>query len=321
MQCPKCETKVQIGDRFCEECGAPLIADSIPSMVLKGCGKCGALGELIDAEGYCSLCGFRNAVRVSDRMEINIKPGLGGVSDRGLKHRSNEDYLACAEVSEKSASILVVCDGVSSSQSPELAAKLAAEEACEALITAIKKGEGQASLPEAMKQAIALAQVAVCAVPYQDAEDAPSTTIVAAIVQNELAIIGWLGDSRAYWISSQETRLLTQDHSWLNELLSSGKMTQEEALNSAKAHAITQWLGADIGNNVEPSLVSFKIPGSGYLLLCTDGLWNYAPEAEQIANLVHKGAGDEAIVISRRLVEFARSQGGRDNITVAVLSL
>lgn len=323
MQCPKCKASVQIGDRFCEECGAPLTTPRLSPIISQGCSKCGAQAEAIDAEGYCSYCGFRNDIQNSDRIEINLQPHLGGVSDRGLKHRSNEDYLTCAEIREKNAFILVVCDGVSSSQSPELAAKAAAEGACQALMATVEREKTPCShsWQEGMKQAIASAQMAVCAVPYRDVEDPPSTTIIAAVVQNGIATIGWLGDSRAYWISSQGAKLLTQDDSWLNDMIASGEMTEQEAINSAKAHVITRWLGADVEKDPEPSLITFEIPGSGYLLLCTDGFWNYAPEAEQIAQLLEPSAGKESVVIARNLVEFALSQGGRDNITVSLFSL
>jgi serine/threonine protein phosphatase PrpC len=245
---------------------------------------------------------------------------LAGVSDRGLRHHRNEDYLACATVAERNAYVLVVCDGVSSSQEPDLAAKAAAEGACMALTAALEKGD--IKLEEVMKTAVAEALTSVCAIPYTKGteNDPPSTTIVAAVVQDGRATIGWLGDSRAYWISPQGSRQLTQDDSWLNDVVSSGEMTEAEARQSNKAHAITRWLGADAIADSEPSLVNFDIPASGHLLLCSDGLWNYAPETAQIAELVKLTSQGDAVSVSRSLVEFARRSGGHDNITVAVLS-
>jgi serine/threonine protein phosphatase PrpC len=318
MECPQCGTTVQIGDRFCEECGTLLVADGSPAKSTGGCAKCGAGKEAIDEEGYCSSCGFRNQMRERDHLEITLPPDLGGVTDRGFRHHQNEDHLALQKVEGKNAEILVVCDGVSSSQSPELASKAAAEAACTTLTTAIQNG---VSSETAIKQAIASALEAVCAVAYTQGLDAdpPSTTIVAAIVIERTATIGWLGDSRAYWISANGSRQLTRDDSWLEERVASGQMTAAEARKSDKAHAITRWLGADAADNCEPSLINFHIPGAGYLLLCTDGLWNYAPEVEQMDLLIQKIASTEAMEVARYLVEFARNSGGHDNITVAVL--
>ncbi len=313
MQCSKCGTLAHIGDRFCEECGASLTEDTAKNTA-KGCIKCGASLDKIDQEGYCLNCGFRNEIKEKDHLEINLQNNLAGVSDRGLRHRKNEDYLSCGKV-EKNAYILVVCDGVSSSHSPELAAKAAAESGCQALINAV---ENNLELSLAMTQAIASAQASVCDIANGIIEDPPSTTIVAAIVQNNTATIGWLGDSRAYWISSEFCQLLTIDDSWLNDMISSGTMTAEEAKKSEYAHAITRWLGADVVDNCEPSMVNFNITSPGYLLLCTDGLWNYAPSPIQIAALIPENSESDAITIARNLVEYAREKGGADNITVAL---
>lgn len=320
MQCPKCSTTVQISDRFCEECGTPLAAENAMPKSTTGCEKCGAGVEEIDAEGFCSNCGFRCEARNNDYFEVILNSNLAGVSDRGLRHHRNEDYLACAQVEGKNAHILVVCDGVSSSQSSDLAAKAAAKATCRALTTAVENGVKSV---EAMKEAVTAALASVCAIPYGDSADvdSPSTTLVAAIIKDHIATIGWLGDSRAYWISPDGSRQLTRDDSWMNEIVASGEMTEVEASKSDKAHAITRWLGVDAINDAEPSIVQFDIPGSGHLLLCSDGLWNYAPESSQIAELVQQTSDTDAVTISRQLVEFARRCGGRDNITVAILSL
>ena len=320
MQCPSCGATIIAGDRFCEECGVSLVAKTTNSNSTGGCEKCGAASEEIDEEGYCSKCGFRNRKNETDRTEMLISSILAGISDRGFKHLKNEDYLACAKLDNQNSYILVVCDGVSSSQSPELAAKAAADTVCLDLSNAIEKGD--ISPEDAMKLAFKSAVNSVSAIENSNSkDDPPSTTIVAAIVQNCTATIGWLGDSRAYWISTPNSRLLTKDHSWVNDMVSSGKMTEAEARLSSNAHGITRWLGADSEEDWEPSMVKFDIPNSGYLLLCTDGLWNYAPDATQIAEIVKQNSGADALKICQVLVEFALRMGGHDNITVAIVSL
>jgi serine/threonine protein phosphatase PrpC len=101
-------------------------------------------------------------------------------------------------------------------------------------------------------------------------------------------------------------------------------MTAAEALRAPQSHAITRTLGGPTADAVdEPSFAAFDVPdGPGLLLLCSDGLWNYAPEPEQIAELVRvQPAGADALAVARGLVDFARDRGGHDNITVAVLTL
>ena len=320
MQCPSCGATIIVGDRFCEECGVSLVTETTNSNSKGGCEKCGAAPVEIDEEGYCSKCGFRNRKSETDRIETLISSILAGISDRGFKHLTNEDYLACAKLDNQNSYILVVCDGVSSSQSPELAAKAAADTVCLTLSNAMEKGD--ISPEEAMKLAMKSALASVSAIPHLNSkDDPPSTTIVAAIVQNRTATIGWLGDSRAYWISTQNSRLLTKDHSWVNDMVSSGEMTEAEARLSPNAHGITRWLGSDSEADWEPSMVKFNIPNSGYLLLSTDGLWNYTPDANQITELVKQNSGADALKICQGLVEFALRMGGHDNITVALVSL
>lgn len=312
MQCPNCGATTVIGDRFCEECGTSLLPST------GGCAKCGAQASAIDTEGFCAECGFRSTAKEHDHIEISCGVNLAGVSDRGLRHHTNEDYFACAI--EQNSYILVVCDGVSSSQSPELASKAAAVGAVEAIKSVIASKDFD--LTSAIKQAVNAALTQICTIPYTKGQttDPPSTTFVGAIVQDSRATIGWLGDSRAYWLSGQGCRQLTQDDSWLNEVVTAGEMTETQALQSPHAHAITRWLGADSQDNAAPTLVNLTIPGAGYLLLCSDGLWNYAPDAAQIYELVKEKSDTDALNISRHLVEFARHSGGRDNITVALLS-
>ena len=110
---------------------------------------------------------------------------------------------------------------------------------------------------------------------------------------------------------------MTTDDSWLSAIVSSGKMTEEEALQTKEAHAITKWLGRDNDGDFEPSLIEVPLSGPGMLLVCTDGLWNFAPLATDMAALT-AGIEGGAVDISRKLVEFAIGRGGHDNITAGI---
>ncbi len=317
MECANCGATVLLTDQFCEECGTALTATA-PKNTTQGCQKCGAKIENIDEEGYCSQCGFRNVIHEKERLEILINANLAGVSDRGIRHHRNEDYLALEQIDQNNTQIIVVCDGVSSSEKPELASRTAAESTCQFLT------QTELENPEiAIKLAInfALKSISDLPIKIKDNNNPPSTTIVTALVKNGIATIGWLGDSRAYWldINNHEYQQLTQDHSWLTEVVNAGEMTENEARKSPNAHAITRWLGADVIGDAEPTIINFKIPNSGYLLLCTDGLWNYSPDIEDLGNLIKQSPEKDVMNISQFLVEFARQCGGHDNITVGVL--
>lgn len=327
MHCPACDTEAPATDRFCETCGSLLVAERGVRNALPGCPgacpTCGAGPTEMDAQGFCAVCGIRRHAPARDHLEITLSPQLAGVTDRGLHHAHNEDALALAQVPERAASVLVVCDGVSSAYAADLASQAAAEAARRVLTVALQSHD---SMSEAtMHTAVTAALQAVQALPATPTatSDPPSTTLVAAVMCEGLATLAWVGDSRAYWIDRAGIRLLTHDHSWLNEVMATGRLSLEEALRLPHAHALTRWLGADAEGQHGASVVQMVLPESGVLLLCTDGLWNYTPEPSQLATLVREATANapDMVTVARRLVTFACACGGRDNVTVALLSL
>jgi serine/threonine protein phosphatase PrpC len=341
MICPRCGEVCADGAHYCEIDGTPLVAAGIaeagssgtggppaagPAAQGEGC-RCGAPPSAIDEQGFCTECGRRARRQPRDHVETSPSTSLGGVTDRGKRHPQNEDDFAVAleQVDGKPVAILVVCDGVSSSQNGQGASAAASAAALAALQQALRAG--RQDLQEAVAEAIRAANLAVCGLPYdKDSDrDAPETTIVAAVLRDGAATIGWVGDSRAYWIGAVDGGQLSRDHSWINDVVDSGEMTLEEASHNPEAHAITRSLGLWEGEISEedsaPDVTTFALPPPCRLLLCSDGFWNYASDPGRIAELVAQTPpGADAATVARRLVEFANRQGGHDNITVAIAS-
>lgn len=293
MVCPKCGAAAELGSRFCEACGASLAASA------------GGNGGPASA--------------AAERCEIDLAHDLAAVADRGLIHPRNEDaaaLLRSTTVGGIQVSILVVCDGVSTSHDPALGAKTAAAAAADSLSAHLATGE---DAEKAMRTAILEAHDAVCRlVPAgTDVVDRPLTTIVTALARAGSVTIGWAGDSRAYFLA-RGGRQLTRDDSWVNWVVERGEMDEVEAMRSANAHAIIQCLG-DPDDTPEPHIVTaVPMPGER-LLLCTDGLWNYALEPADLAAVLSGfSEGTPAIELCRALVEFANGSGGHDNVTAAI---
>jgi serine/threonine protein phosphatase PrpC len=134
--------------------------------------------------------------------------------------------------------------------------------------------------------------------------------------------VGWVGDSRAYWLpDGAGAEQLTVDDSWAAEAIALG-VPREEAENGPNAHAITRWLGAD-APDPRPHVASRVVAGPGWLMLCSDGLWNYRSEAADLGRLVaDTGAADPSPrALAEALVRWAVEQGGADNISVALARL
>jgi len=269
---------------------------------------------------FCELCGARlhpPSADVADRVEVDLD-GLAGVSDRGHVHLRNEDAMALGRRPEDgSATTLaaVVCDGVSTVRRPELASHTAATVALDALLACGADVSGMTAAVAAAADAVARLAPGV--------PDAPSCTLVAAAVDTATATItvGWVGDSRAYWLAENgDARLLTADHSWAAEMVGAGILDAASAMRDPRAHAITRWLGG--GSAPEPGVTTLSPAGPGVLLLCTDGLWNYEPEAVDLAALalpVLSLAGPRAAADA--LTAHALDAGGRDNITVVCIPI
>ena len=150
---------------------------------------------------------------------------------------------------------------------------------------------------------------------------APACTFLGATWDGQEITIGAAGDCRAYWISDDAVEQLTTDDSWVQEQVDAGLLGQDEAERHPYAHAITRWLGEDAPGNA-PRVTTFVPPTAGRLVLCSDGLWNYAPTTERIADLVRAHpAATPPIDVARAMTRVALAAGGRDNITVVVIDV
>jgi serine/threonine protein phosphatase PrpC len=153
-----------------------------------------------------------------------------------------------------------------------------------------------------------------------DAANAPATTLVASAMTRTGVTVCWIGDSRAYWFPAddgQPARLLTRDDTLASELAAVGALTETEAAVSPHAHVVTRWLGADADPH-EPRTISVAAGEPAVLLLCSDGLWNYQPDAEGLRRLAMAGGLANLASAASALLAFALESGGQDNITVVL---
>ncbi len=243
----------------------------------------------------------------------------------GLTRDRNEDAAALGTGSTPSGEpfyALVVCDGIGSSLHAELASAVAATTARDSLVKFGRSTDGQGA-EAAMAQALRDAHEAVCAQGFDaTAGVPPGTTCVAAFVVRKRVVVGWAGDSRAYWLTERGAEQLTRDHSCANDAVARGEATLEKAMRAPDAHDLTRALGlAESGKRtrLEVDVVSRDLATPGRLLLCTDGLWNYYPLPEQMDVLTAaRRRAKTAGQFVRFLVHRALVRGGQDNVSVAV---
>jgi len=288
LTCPSCGAAQHAGDRFCEQCGARF--EDEPEEVMSG-----------------------------PRIELDLALAAA-VSDVGQVHHRNEDAFHL-EVFDERRVAAVVCDGISSASAGNVAARDAAAAAGTVLAQAVVDPQRDAA--QAMVEAIDAAQGAVLKVEWttRTRRVDPSCTLVSALCRGADVLVGWVGDSRAYWFDGVERRQLTVDDSFAEEGVAKGLLTPEQAANSPFLHSITHWVGPDAPAR-PPRLVELRPERAGRLVLCTDGVWNYAPAADELGRLVEElPAGAAAAAVARALADMANGRGGHDNITVVVVDI
>lgn len=359
--CQVCGTEALTGEMYCENCGSPLpgvvpaaepeaapagapgVSDGAPGFPAAAATQpidagpaavpCGNCGGSTFQDGYCSTCGAP-AVKERDHWQEQPAPWVAGTTDRGIRHHRNEDAMALSAGEQPGGrAVLVVCDGVSSSMDPDLASLAAARAARDVLTDPAPGGPSIAGRishwSDLLVKAAAAANdqaVEVSRHPSRrpgERDSPPSCTFVAAVVDGPVVVAGWVGDSRAYWLPDDGgAEMLSVDDSWASEQIQSG-VSREEAESAPHAHAITRWLGVD-SPDFEPRCSSTTPRGAGWLLVCSDGLWNYCSAAQEMGALVaavaSEAGGDPARTASD-LVDWANAQGGMDNITVALARL
>ena len=286
-------------------------------------------------EGYCDTCGSKEP-DPRDHFSEEPAPWVGGVCDIGRRHRRNEDGMAlAADPASASFAVLVVCDGVSNTTDSHVASLAASRAARDVLRAPLPHGVGTpSSFVAAAERRLADAVVAAnqsVAETTRAAGDAaiespPSCTFVAAVVVGATAVVGNVGDSRAYWLpdaASSAAVQLSEDDSFAAAQMSAG-MPRKEAETSAGAHAITRWLGVDAPDDLTPHTRPVDLAEDGWLLVCSDGLWNYCSDATDLQRLVHEtvarlgATGHHPPTLAQALTDFANEAGGMDNITVAL---
>ncbi len=237
-----------------------------------------------------------------------------GKSDTGKKRKANEDSFRISECDEWTSAI--VCDGMGGAHGGSVASELAVCVYGDTLFKEIGKAgfplTGQI-IKNAMLAATAEANDAVATRAAEDDElSGMGTTLVTCFVIGDVAYVVNVGDSRLYSINKGLITQVSRDHSYVQYLMDSGKITEEEALTHPNRNIITKAIG--IAPIVEPDFfVAEKFDG---LLLCSDGLVNYVSE-ELIQDII-SGNGSVKKKVNA-LVSAANKNGGGDNITVILL--
>ncbi len=234
-------------------------------------------------------------------------------SDIGLMRSSNQDYCKAGSWSD-GAVWAVVCDGMGGANGGCTASSVAAETIAQRISEEYRPDMEDFQIRTMMENAVAEANSRVF---YMSLED-PSlygmgTTVVCAAAVGNTVHVVHAGDSRAYLYSGGGISRVTTDHSVVQALIQAGQITEEQARVHPNRNIITRALGIDPTLQTDYNTASLEQGSS--LMICTDGLSGYFSD-EELLHFMQEYHGDELI---GRLIEAAKSEGGSDNITVAVI--
>lgn len=236
------------------------------------------------------------------------------ITDVGCEREINEDRYAVLD--SHLGKVWLVCDGMGGCLGGELAAQLAIDAIRRSLDSHVHEDPAQALLT-----AVQEANRVIVLRRQNPAFSSMGTTIIAAMISGDKIVLAHAGDSRAYLVRGENIQQLTVDHTYVQDLVERGQITEEEALSHPQAHVLTRCLGSEPRLTVDcQSFWSWKVEEGepvDTLVLCSDGLYSLVSEDEVAGQIAvktpHQACTD--------LVDLAKNRGGYDNITVAILPL
>ena len=231
-----------------------------------------------------------------------------GASEAGRVRSINQDSFFVGRLG--GAYLAVVADGMGGHKTGEVAS----QKAVEVLQRELKKAQNHP--PSALARAVQAANLEV----YDYATDHPEnqgmgTTLTTIYLDDQVGLVGHVGDSRAYLVRGDEIRQLTFDHSWVAERVRQGILTQDEARVHRLRNVITNALGAT--PEVKLDILHFGVQPGDRVLVCSDGVSMLLNE-EQLHSTVRDFSPEEAVA---RLIDEANKRGSPDNITAVVLEV
>ena len=239
---------------------------------------------------------------------------LAGKTDVGRVRQENQDDYRAGEL-PGGAVWALVCDGMGGAKG----GREASQGACNVIENFFQEQYAQCGAGQEepfLKKALLYANRFVFQkAAHEEALAGMGTTAVCALVRSGNVYLCHVGDSRAYLIRDGKLTQLTHDHSYVQELVDCGTITEEEAEHHPQKNIITKALGVDY--RLEPEFTAAKLKREDRLLLCTDGLTNMVP-VEEMEELLAQGTFYD---LPDRLIEAANAHGGSDNITALLLAV
>lgn len=236
-------------------------------------------------------------------------------TDKGKKRESNQDACVAFSLDEQ-VCFAAVCDGMGGGNAGDVASLLAVNTVSERVKAGWHADMTADSVKNLLLTSITAANICVFdAANAQPELSGMGTTVIAAVILGNRAILAHAGDSRAYLSTADGLRRLTRDHTLVQAMVDAGTLSPEAAAAHPRRNYITRALGVD--ERIEIEFTETSLQKGDRLLLCSDGLFNFVPEP-RIRELMQS---EPESFIPKRLIDAANDGGGGDNVSAVVISL
>lgn len=238
------------------------------------------------------------------------------LSDLGNIRTNNEDNgmfykVADEQVIREKGYLLIVADGMGGHQAGEVASKMAAD----IISREYFKLNSNGGVEKNLEKALTLANKNIFEKARSQKEfNGMGTTCTALVVIGESVYYAHVGDSRAYMQKGDLIMQITEDHTYVQELVNSGDITMEEAATHPKRNILTNAMGTKPDLRIDTGICKLKFEDNDRLLLCSDGLYDYLNDKE-LNEILQSGGLKTAAEL---MVHQAKERGGHDNITVVI---
>jgi len=239
-----------------------------------------------------------------------MKARFAGLTDPGLLRPVNQDNY----YTDPDGRFFIVADGMGGHAGGQEASQLATK--------AIQTHLGECwnspiSSAELLEQAIDKANDDIIEDQQANPERSDmGTTAVVVIFRKKQCWFGHVGDSRIYRLRNSQLEQITEDHTWVAKAMKAGDISPDQARNHPWRHVLSQCLGRKDLHQVDVQTID--VQPKDRLLLCSDGLTEELPD-DLIANYLQPSANEEEA--AKKLIEAAKKNGGRDNITVVIAEI
>jgi PPM family protein phosphatase len=241
-----------------------------------------------------------------------IKTDLGNVRTNNEDAASFFRY-ADQKIAQEKGCLLIVADGMGGHLAGEVASNMAVDIISEEYF---KQQEG--GVEQMLSRAFSFANKRIFEMASGDSKyRGMGTTCTALVVLGSAIYFSQVGDSRAYMYKNKSIMRLTEDHTYVNELVKNGDITEAEAATHPQRNVLTNAMGTKPTLRIDTGRCEWQLEPNDRLLICSDGLYDYFTDIE-LGGMISYGNLQE---VADRLIDQAKKRGGKDNITVALAEI